>query len=161
MELNTIINVVNIFISFFVVLFDFIVAIGTIIALLIALRQISESRKQATTNFEDRLDREYREIIHHIPIKAFLGEKLNEDEYKEALTDLYRYIDLSNQQVFLRQQGRVRKETWVFWRDGIKSNLSRHPFDQAWKEIREKGQQSFSELKRLEVSGYSDDPKDW
>ncbi len=138
-----------------------IASFATFLTLIVGVWQIKLSRKQAQTDFEDELDREYRDIIHNIPIKAFLGQRLDEQEYRDALPYLYRYIDLSNQQVFLRQQGRVGKETWTFWRDGIKSNLSRHPFDQAWKEIKEKGQQSFSELKRLEYSGFRDDPNKW
>ena len=136
-------------------------SIATVIALGIAIWQIVLSRKQAQTDFEDGLDREYREIIHHLPIKAFLGETLDDKEYQEALPYLYRYIDLCNQQVFLRQQKRVGKVTWKYWRDGIKSNLSRHPFDKAWSDIKAKGQQSFSELKRLETFGFRDDPGSW
>jgi hypothetical protein len=136
-------------------------SVATVFALLAAIWQIRENRKQSRTNFEDDLDREYREIIRNIPVKAFLGEELENQEYQQALKYLYQYIDLSNQQVFLRQQGRVSKETWIFWRDGIQSNLSRHPFDKAWHEIKEKGQPSFSELIRLDISGFKDDPKDW
>jgi len=125
----------------------------------VAAWQIREAKKQAVTDFEDDLDREYREIINKIPVKALLGEELNEQEYQEALTYLYQYVDLSNNQVFLRQAGRVSGKTWVFWRDGIKSNLSREPFRRAWKEIKEKAQPSFSELKRLENSDFRDDPR--
>jgi len=142
-------------------IFDIFASTATVIALGFAVWQIIEAKKQARTVFEDDLDREYREITKHIPVKAFLGEELSEKEFEQALPSLYQYIDLSNNQVFLRQANRVGEKTWEFWRDGIKSNLSREPFRTAWKLVKEKGQPSFSELKRLENSGFRDDPKKW
>lgn len=73
----------------------------------------------------------------------------------------YHYIDLSNEQIFLRQHGRVSAETWENWRGGIKSNLSRPAFKQAWKEIGGRAHDIFDELRRLEKSGYQDDPFRW
>lgn len=140
---------------------DFLGSVATSIAVVIALWHILVTRSQARTEFEDELDREYREITRHIPVKAFLGEELSEKEFDEALPYLYQYMDLSNNQVFLRQANRVGERTWGFWRDGIKSNLAREPFRTAWKRVKEKGQPSFSELKRLENSGFRDDPKKW
>jgi hypothetical protein len=145
-------------------LFSIIDAMGSIAtagALIFAFWQIREARLQATTSFEDALDREYRDIVHHIPIAAFMGEKLTPEAFEKALPFLYRYIDLSNQQVFLRQKGRIKKDTWIFWRDGIQSNLKRYPFNVAWERIKEHSQESFSELKRLENSEFSEDPRKW
>jgi hypothetical protein len=135
--------------------------LATAAAVLVAAWQIKEAKKHAITDFEDDLDREYRQIIYKIPVKALLGQDLTEQEYHEALVALYQYVDLSNNQVFLRQAGRVSGKTWTFWRDGIKSNLSREPFRRAWNEIKEKGQSSFSELRRLENSGFREDPRRW
>jgi hypothetical protein len=136
-------------------------SIATAIALIIAICQFKDAKKQIKTDFEDDLDREYREIIRNLPIKIFLGEDLSPSEYQESLAYLYQYIDLSNSQVFYRQIGRVSDDTWRYWNDGIKSNLSKKPFKTAWLEVKEKGQQSFSELKRLENSTFQNDPKDW
>ncbi len=138
-----------------------IASIATAVGVFLAWWQIRETRQQAITGFEDGLAREYREIAQRIPVAALLGDELPEAELNTALDDFYHYIDLSNEQVFLRQSGRVRKETWENWRDGIKSNLSRPAFRAAWELIKRKAIGSFEELRRLEVEGYSIDPRDW
>jgi len=138
-----------------------IASIATAVAVFLAWWQIREARQQTITGFEDGLAREYREIAQNIPVAALLGDELQEAEYTAALDDFYHYIDLSNEQVFLRQRGRVRKETWANWRDGIKSNLSRPAFRAAWELIKRKASGSFEELRRLEAEGYSTDPHDW
>jgi hypothetical protein len=111
------------------------------------------------TDFEDTMNREYRELARQIPVKVFFGEELDPDEYKSAFPFLFQYIDLSNQQVFLRQIGRVSDKTWPFWRDGIRTNLKRPGFKQAWDEIKAKAQPSFSELRTLEKLSFTADPK--
>jgi hypothetical protein len=136
-------------------------SVATAFALIVAIWQLHLARKQAITDFEDELDREYRKIIAGIPVKAILGDPLSEEEFEATFSALYRYIDLSNKQVFLRQDRRVSKHTWLFWRDGIQSNLSRQPFDRAWKEIKDQAASSFSELRQLEASSFSEDPASW
>jgi hypothetical protein len=68
---------------------------------------------------------------------------------------------LTNEQIFLRQVGRVRKNTWQNWRDGIKSNLSRPTFHRAWEEIKARSNGSFQELRRLERENFKSDPANW
>jgi len=136
-------------------------SLATALALVIGIWQITLTRKQALTDFEDDLDREYRNIIADLPVKAMLGSDLSEDEFAVSLPAPYRYVDFSNKQVFLRQMRRVSKRTWAFWRDGIQSNLSRSPFRRAWEQIKAEAQPSFSELRRLEDSGFKSDPGRW
>ncbi|HZO98868.1 MAG TPA: hypothetical protein VFD30_01095 [Terriglobia bacterium] len=123
--------------------------------------QVELAKRQAITAFEDDLTRQYREIAHRIPVEALLNEELDDAKLFDTLTWFYQYIDLSNEQVFLRQKGRVRRETWEVWCDGIKSNLSRPAFAKAWGEIKKRSLESFEELRRLEQSGFRDDPKVW
>lgn len=73
---------------------------------------------------------------------------------------MYRYIDLSNEQIFLRQQGRVSKETWELWRDGIKSHLEKPTFKRAWDEFRETTEKDFNELRELADNSFIVDPKE-
>jgi hypothetical protein len=134
---------------------------ATAIALIFAVVQIKLTKKQQVTEFEDDLNREYREIIARIPVKAMFEEKLSDKEYEDALKYLYRYIDLSNEEVFLRQRNRISDNTWSYWCEGIKSNLERYPFKEAWKEIKTKTEPRFSELRRLEESDFSEDPIKW
>ena len=94
-------------------------------------------------------------------MEALLGRELTPDEAKEAREGIYFYVDLSNEQVFLRQNGRVSDAAWILWRDGIKSNLSRPAFEKAWKEFKIAVPNIFLELRRLEKSDFKDDPKGW
>jgi hypothetical protein len=134
---------------------------ATAVGVLLAWDQIRVAKQQAKTQFEDGLAREYREIAQRIPVKALLGEDLDDAEYDKALADLFRYIDLCNEETFLRQNGRISDETWETWCDGIKSHLSRVVFKKAWKDIKSRTTDSFQELRRLEASGFKDDPRSW
>lgn len=141
--------------------FSLLASIATAIGVFFAWWQIRRGTLQAVTDFEDDLAREYRELARHIPIKALLNEELTEAEFADALPYFYRYVDLSNEQTFLRMVGRVRKQTWFFWRDGIKSNLGRSGFKKAWEYIKERSPKSFEELRRLERGQFEEDPHDW
>ncbi|GAA2665287.1 hypothetical protein GCM10010436_95740 [Paractinoplanes durhamensis] len=93
-------------------------------------------------------------------MKALLGDELTEEEFKDQFSDLYYYVDLSNEQVFLRFEERVSKETWENWQAGIESNLNRPAFRMAWNEIKERSN-SFQELRRLEQNDFQTDPAEW
>jgi len=138
-----------------------IASVATAVAVFFAWSQIRLTKRQAITQFEDGLGREYREIAQRIPVKALLGEEIEEELYENALDDFYHYIDLTNEEVFLRQNNRVTLKTWENWCDGIKSNLSRPAFKKAWAEIKSSATESFNELRRLEASGFKDDPYKW
>jgi len=79
-------------------------SIGTAVAVLVAACQVRKSTQQARTNFEDDLSREYRELARCIPVKAHLGQDLGEEEFEQAFPRLYQYIDLTNEQIFLRMK---------------------------------------------------------
>lgn len=129
--------------------------------ILIAGRQLKLTQKQAETAFEDSLAREYRELAQRLPTAALLGEPLHPKAQENALDELYRYIDLSNEQVFLRMQGRITEPTWVNWCDGIRGNLAKPAFWAAWEEVSHRDADSFSELRRLIGSNYTEDPRSW
>jgi hypothetical protein len=134
---------------------------GTATGVLIGAFQLYLTKKINQTQFEDDLDNHYRRIITIIPVNALLGTELTTVEAKEARDGIYFYVDLSNEQVFLRQNGRVSDATWILWRDGIKSNLSRPAFEKAWEEFKIAAPKIFLELRQLEKSDFKDDPKAW
>ena len=70
-------------------------------------------------------------------------------------------MDLTNEQVFIRTQGRVTDSTWKNWTDGIRTTLSKPAFALAWTEIKERSKSSFEELKKLETDGFVTDPRKW
>ena len=123
------------------------------VGVLLVLWQIWLTKKLATTQFEDSMAKEYRELAAKIPTKAFLGDDLTEEEYKQTFDEFYHYIDLSNEEAFLWERKRVTEKTWEYWLDGIKWNLSRPAFKRAWTEVKEKDKKSFQELRRLEEKG--------
>ena len=133
----------------------------TAVGVFLAWWQIRASKQINRTQFEDTLANHYRAIVQDIPVKALLGEPLDQKEQDEALKFFYHYINLTNDQIFLRQQGRVGAETWENWRDGIKTLMAMPAFAEAWKIIREKPTTKFDELRRLERHDYQGDPHAW
>jgi hypothetical protein len=138
-------------------------SVATALGVFLALWQFRQTSVAARTAFEDDLDREYREITRKLPAGALLGRSVSVDHDTEAFKDLLAYFDLSNQQVFLRQCGRITKRTWRFWRDGIQSNFSRPAFTEAWKivEADKAKEKPFAELRRLQREGFTGDPRKW
>ena len=111
------------------------------------------------TQFEDGLVQQYRDLLNRIPVSALLGEPLNEETRQAHLGDFYHYFDLCNEQVFLRQQHRISRPTWKMWRDGIRTNMRRPAFAAAWRDVKEKSECDFAELRWLESTEYRGDPK--
>lgn len=125
-----------------------------------AFEQLRVSKHIAQLQFEDSLAKEYRELISRVPTKALLGAELSELEYESAFDEFFWYVDLSNEQVLLRQRGRISKEVWKDWCAGIQTNLALPPFKRAWSEIQIKCD-SFQELRKLQAENFTDDPYTW
>jgi hypothetical protein len=92
--------------------------------------QIRQRSDQFTKEFEDGLTKEYREIVDDAPTLAFLGERIDNTEFEgfdendgEFHDAVYRYLDLTNQQIHLRRDGRVSRSTWEDWDEGIREHL--------------------------------------
>ena len=123
--------------------------VATAAAVCVAAWQLHLTKRQAQTSFEDSFAKEYRDLISKLPTKALLGHPLNDQEYITHFDEMYHYFDLCNEQIFLSKVGRISDETWVFWQEGIKTNLTRPAFERAWSEIAAKASDDFSELKSL------------
>lgn len=124
-----------------------IASVATAVAVIVAAWQLMLSRRQAVTAFEDSLAKEYRDLAAKIPVKALLGKPLDDAEFSDCFDTLYHYIDLCNEQAFLKNSGRISKATWAFWRGGIASNLRRPAFARAWSEIAAGSVGDFTELR--------------
>jgi hypothetical protein len=133
----------------------------TALGVSIGVLQLWHTKRQAVTLFEDALAKEYREITGELPTAALLGELLPTEQMQTHLPDFYRYFDLSNNQIFLRQIGRISKKTWVFWVEGIQTNLARPAFAKSWEDIGRRSNKDFSELRRLIAEDLKSDPKQW
>lgn len=127
--------------------------LATAIAVFVAGYQILQTKRQAKTEFEDNLSKEYREIALTLPLEALLGEKLEGDEIKKYLANFYRYFDFTNYQIFLNDKKRINARTWAEWENGIKSNLNKPAFRDAWEQISERMNKSivvdFDEIRRF------------
>lgn len=124
-------------------------SVATAIGVAIAGRQLQLAKRQSLTSFEDQLSSQYRAIVQRLPIEALLGETLNDETRSKALTSFYHYFDLSNEQAFLYNNGRITPETWNQWREGIEQNIARPAFLNAWTEVSRRAPDSFDELRSL------------
>jgi hypothetical protein len=99
-----------------------------------AENEIEQTKQHAQTSFEDDLSREYREIVHALPVAAFYedGDIEFDDELRRTF---YRYFDLCNEQLFLSRLDRVSTDTTAQWRAGIVGNLRLPVFLDAWRDI--------------------------
>ncbi len=134
---------------------------ATAIGVFFAGWQLLMAKRQATTEFEDTLAREYREIALRLPVAALLGERLSTDQHERSLDAFYRYIDLTNEQIYLRINSRVTPAAWRNWAAGIRINLARPAFAEACEEIKLRAPDSFEELRRLEAELFRTDPRSW
>jgi hypothetical protein len=126
-----------------------IASIATAIGVLVAGWQLVLSKRLASMQFEDDMAAQYRELIRRIPVGALLGEEISEEDYRGALPAFYHYFDLSNEQAFLHERGRIAHSTWNEWRSGIHQNLARPAFLKAWNEVSTRAPDSFDELRRV------------
>lgn len=132
----------------------------TAIGVLFAYSQLKLNREIAVSQFENQLFMEYRRIIEKLPSSVMLGEEVTDYELAELADDFYMYIDLTNEQINLRMSDKITKETWIVWRDGIKSNFSLPSFKKSWGRIKQ-STSNFQELRRLENEGFMSDPIIW
>ena len=143
---------------------EWISAIGAFISMAgvwFVWQQVKLTRVIAQDNFEDGLAREYRELASRIPTKALLGSGLSPKEFERTFDELFRYIDLSNEQVNLRMRGRISSETWVSWSEGMKFNLGLPAFKRAWNEVEALTPSQYAELRRALGEQFAIDPKSW
>lgn len=113
-------------------------SIASVVAVVLVWEQLRQNQRQLELNtveleqtkniaqlqFEDGLAKEYRELTSRIPTKAMLGARLSPREYAGAFDELFRYVDLSNEQIMLRKHERISPEVWVSWCSGIEFNLA-------------------------------------
>ena len=138
-----------------------IVSIFTAIGVLVAAFQLRVSSKIAQSEFEDSIDQQYRELAKGIPVDALIGKSVSSDQVMLTRELIYNYLDLCNEQVFLRKKKRVRMDTWVDWCSGIKSNLGKTEFEKVWAEIKVESPSTFTFLEKLEESNFAEDPINW
>jgi hypothetical protein len=131
------------------------------IAVIFAMLQLLVTRRIAQMQFEDGLAKEYRELATRIPTKALIGAGLSPRQYEDTFDELFRYLDLSNEQISLRSRGRIRDQTWAQWSEGIHFNMKLPVFSRAWADVQQCAPTQFSELARFLSEDIGTDPKNW
>lgn len=141
-------------------MWDTVAALATAIGVAVAAWQIRESRKLAQSSFEDSLDQQYRDLAHGIPVDALLGKDIPavDGETRELI---YNYLDLCNEQIFLRKKNKITRETWRDWSKGMEAHLAKPAFKHVWDEVKQEAPGGFSFLEKLEQEGFSNDPSTW
>ena len=124
----------------------------TAIGVLVAAYQLLEAKRQSQLQFEDSLNGQYRALLSELPLDAMLGKRLADAELQASLRVFYRYFDLSNEQAYLHRRGRVTDAAWSTWEEGIRQNLARPAFAQAWAQLLPDLDGSFDDLKVLAPS---------
>jgi hypothetical protein len=88
--------------------------------------------------------------------------KLHLDDEKSELREIiYNYLDLCNEQTYLRRKKRISKNRWEDWNVGIKNNLSKPTFKVVWNEIKDNAPNTFTALETLEKHKFEIDPAQW
>jgi hypothetical protein len=140
-------------------------SVATAVGVIVAAGPLWLARSQARSQFEDGLVTEYRRIASLLPVEALLGAELPTKKLEERLSAFYQYVDLTNEQIYLRQKGRIRRNTWTEWLGGIEGHLARPAFDAAWKRIKlDTGIPDFTEYARLRqmvLEAGEKDPRRW
>lgn len=138
-----------------------IASLATAVSVGIAAWQIRESRKLAQTTFEDSLDKQYRRLVMKIPVDALIGKPMPDERKREVREMIFNYLDLCNEQAYLRNKKRVTKSRWNDWNEGIRDNLNKPAFKEVWEEIKEEAPSTFTSLTQLEINGFDCDPAKW
>lgn len=100
-------------------------AVATSIGVAVAAAQLWLQKRQQKTDFEDRLSEQYRRVIAELSLDAVLDHPISgaperEPARNDAYRIFYRYFDLTNEQIFLKNEGRISAHTWENWEDGIR-----------------------------------------
>ena len=133
-------------------------SVFTAIGVSIAAWQIWESRRLAQATFEDSLDKQYRALIMQIPVDVLIGKPISDKKRGGVREIIYNYLDLCNEQAYLRKKKRITAMRWADWNEGIRDNINKPAFKEVWEEVKQQAPSTFSSLIQLEKNGFNCDP---
>lgn len=136
-------------------------SVGTFLGVIFAAYQIGQQKRISQSNFEDSLDQQYRSLIREIPVDALIGQEVEEAKKEVTREAIYNYLDLCNEQVYLRKNNRITRERWLIWQEGIEANLNKIEFQKIYKEVYDSEPDTFTSLFKLTESNFLYDPKKW
>ena len=133
-------------------------SIATGVGVLIGVWQFRQNTKLSRAHYEDSFDQQYRSLSMAIPVDALIGKPIELEKKDEVRELVYNYLDLCNEQVYLRSRKRITKLTWRDWSAGIRDHLNRPAFNEVWTEVKKEAPGTFSFLEKLENTGFNIDP---
>ena len=133
-------------------------SIATAIGVLIGVWQIRQNALLNRAQYEDSFDQQYRALAMEIPVDALIGKPITPEQKPVVRELIYNYLDLSNEQVYLRTKKRVTKDTWNDWCAGMQDNLARPAFQEVWLEVKAQAPGTFTFLEALERADFNTDP---
>lgn len=142
-------------------MFTAISSVATAFGVLMAVWQLWISRSLSQSAFEDSLAREYRDLVRKIPVDVLLGREVEAEKFTQVRELVFNYLDLTNEQTYLRGKGRIRRSTWHEWAEGARFNLNLPMFQTVWKEVKQEAPDMFTELRRLDAENFNVDPRCW
>ncbi len=111
--------------------------VATAAGVLAAGWQLRLTRRQMKLAFERTFVDRYEGIAARIPLSLLLGSV-------DAVTDsgateraLFDYFELCEEECYYRLTGRVSKESWCDWWEGISLNMRRPGIRSAWESLNE------------------------
>jgi hypothetical protein len=134
-------------------------SIATAIGVIFGAWQIRLSKKQSQAEFEDNFDQQYRVLTMEIPVDVLIGKQPKLEDANRVRELIYNYLDLTNEQTYLRAKGRISNHTWRSWCSGIKSHMERPTFKAVYNETSQNS--GFTYLDKLVANNYKSDPSEW
>lgn len=141
-----------------------------IVGLGLTFYQLKQYEKGQKTALENDLNQEYRKIWREVDSQLLMdpeygregGNPLSENE-RDAI---YSYVDLTNQQIFLRKRGRITNSRWKDWEAGMETMIKHPPIGETWEDIKKETNsehgRDFDELRELESpKDFDTDPYYW
>ncbi len=115
---------------------EMVVRLATLFAVLLAVFQLGQLRKQRHRDFEDLFMQRYWGVMERLSPQAIEGTApadgyLSDTDRAAVLA----YLHLVEDELNLRAENWIRRDTWRIWRAGMASQLRRWPFSEVYVDV--------------------------
>lgn len=131
-------------------------SLATAFGILLLFIQLFNNAKLIRTQFEDGLNKEYRDMLVSLldqERQKYITTSGNGDQTEKYSIQYYKYFDFCNEQIFLWKRRRISNKTFIEWIEGIKGNMNDKKFEENWRVI-SNATDDFRELRSLIHSNY-------
>lgn len=109
-------------------------SVATAVGSLAITGQLVLARRQLRAGFERTFVDRYEGIIARVPLPVILGE-VTTTHSETTQRAFYDYFELCEEELYFRKTGRVSKDTWADWWEGMALHFERPAFGEAWREL--------------------------